>query len=106
MADENEMMRLPGINVEHVTRYGKRFLELIRIHEELYEKLLEDKPFEDPNHQEVTVISDDEPEEDQDDFLEDDEGGISLEESRSSYFTVPEEVQRFNDQCMIGHSSI
>lgn len=89
------MLQIAGIDPDKVQRYGKKFLRLIRTYEAGYEQnllLKEDRP-QDPNHQNVVVISsEDEAEDYGPDF--DEELGSPVE--RSSYFHVAPEVNEFN----------
>ncbi|KAL8626159.1 hypothetical protein Q9189_008158 [Teloschistes chrysophthalmus] len=94
--DETEMLEFPGINGDKVRLYGKVFLNLVKRAQNFYESMMQQKEdrTEDPNHQNVINISDDDEfgNADMDDF--DDQG--SPRES-SAYF-ASWEVQDFNAQ--------
>lgn len=91
------MLEFPGINGDKVRLYGKVFLNLVKRAQNFYESMMQQKEdrTEDPNHQNVINISDDDEfgNADMDDF--DDQG--SPRES-SAYF-ASWEVQDFNAQC-------
>ena len=97
------MRQIPGIDIDKVDRYGKRFLKMIQAAHQGYETLMqqqEDRP-QDPNHQNVIDISSDDEFRARDgyDDFEDDLGGSQLE--RSSYFQAPPEVDAFNARCQL-----
>lgn len=91
------MLEIPGIDADKVRLYGKVFLNLVKRAQNFYESMMQQKEdrTEDPNHQNVINISDDDEfgNADMDDF--DDQG--SPRES-STYF-ASREVQNFNAQC-------
>lgn len=94
MLDEHELSELPEINPENVALHGKGFLKLIRLAQQGYENMIqprEDRP-QDPNHENVIIVSSDE-----DEDFEDDNGSQA---ERSGYFQGPDPyVVRFNNQC-------
>ena len=94
------MREIPGIDLDKIDRYGKRFLKLIRASQQIYESMMrqqEDRP-QDPNHQNVIDISSDDEFMDDGTFDDFDDAHGSQEE-RSSYFQVAPEVDAFNAQC-------
>lgn len=93
------MLEIPGIDPDKVERYGKRFLKLVQSAHGCYESILrteEDRP-QDPNHETVIIITDDEFGDDGelDDFV----GANGSQEERSSYFQPAPEVDAFNARC-------
>ena len=90
------MRQIPGIDVDKIDRYGKRFLKLIHAAHQGYETLMrqqEDRP-QDPNHQNVIDISSDE------EFGHDEyEDELGSQPERSSYFQADPEVEAFNARC-------
>lgn len=92
------MLDIPGIDPDKVSRYGKRFLKLIRDVHKSYEAMMqeqEDRPM-DPNHQNVIDISSDEEDAEYGSFNDNlglDDGS---QEERSTYFQAAPEVDSFN----------
>lgn len=95
--NEQQLKELTGLNADMYKVFGPLLLRLITTSYNNYEAMMraqEDRP-DDPNHQTVVEISDDEIEGD-DDFNESD---FDMEEAESShYFSVSDEVSQFNQR--------
>ena len=91
------MLEIPGIDAERVELYCKVFLTLVRNAQHIYESMLQQQEdrVQDPNHENVINISDDEESGDYDLDAFDDEGP---QKERSTYFPGPD-VEAFNAQC-------
>ena len=97
--NEEEMLRLPGIDPDKVRRYGGKFYRLIQDTHRHYEEMMqqsEDRP-QDPNHQNVVLISSDEEDDGNAGQTEDFDDDDSPEE-RSAYFEPEADVAAFNAQ--------
>ena len=95
--NEEEMLKIPNIDPDKVRRYGNNFYSLIQETHSFYEGSMqrhEDRP-QDPNHQNVVLISSDEDEGANAGELEDSDDDDSPEE-RSTYFEPESEVAAFN----------
>ena len=97
MADEKELLEIPGIDATKVQMYAKPFLRLIQNAQQNYESMMqrEEDQIEDPNHKNVIDISDDDEFGDYD--LDDLDEGSPPE--RSTYFPS-REVEAFNARSM------
>lgn len=91
----DEMLEIPGINIEQVERYGNKFIPVIRRFHAQYEDMMgrrEERDI-DPNHRNVIDVVD---------LVSDEEGDQSDANSPStgepSKYFVPENVRRFNEQ--------
>lgn len=97
------MLKLPGIDVDRVLRYGKRFYKLIRSTKAGYENMMkhDEDPPEDPNHHNVIELTsdDDEVPELSDAAVEVVEDEEPQSGERSGYFQSHSEVEAFNAQC-------
>ena len=97
--NEDEMLKIEGIDPDKVERYGKIFLKLVRDAQRSYEEMIqeqEDRP-QDPNHQNVMVISSDDDDDGNAGEVEDyDDDDVESLEGRSAYFQPPPEVEAFN----------
>lgn len=95
--NDQQLRKLTGLNAEMYKVFGPLLLRLITTSYDNYEAMMraqEDRP-DDPNHQTVVEISDDEMEGD-DCF---DESDFDMEEAeRSHYFGVSDEVSQFNER--------
>ena len=97
--NEDEMLKIPGIDSDKVGRYGKIFLKLVRDAQRSYEEMMqrqEDRP-QDPNHQNVMIISSDDDDDGNAGEVEDfDDEDMGSSEERSAYFQPAPEVEVFN----------
>lgn len=92
------MLKIPGIDAERVQLYGKTFIPLINRYQDNYNAMMtnhDDRP-QDPNHQIVTIISDDEDDAGNDDLDDFDDDGSQGE---SSTYFPSREVEAWNAQC-------
>ena len=92
------MLDIPGIDPDKVSRYGKRFLRLIKDSHQGYEAMMrqqEDRPM-DPNHRNVIDISSDDDDAEYGSFNDDLGFDGGSQEERSTYFQAAPEVDAFN----------
>jgi bloom syndrome protein len=93
-----DLLKIDGIEVDKVERYGARFLKLTIDAHNTYEALMraqEDKP-DDPNHRNVVEISDDD--QNNEGELEDADDHEFSDEETSQYFQLAPDVAAFNAQ--------
>ncbi|EXJ93033.1 bloom syndrome protein [Capronia epimyces CBS 606.96] len=96
---QEELQELTGLNPEMFRRLGPPLLRLITAAYDNYEAMMraqEGRP-DDPNHQTVVEISDDDAETGR--FLQSDMDADESEDSH--YFSIPDEVRQFNEQSPI-----
>ena len=95
--NEEEMLKIPGIDPDKVSRYGRKFYGMIRNARRHYKQTVqqeEDRP-QDPNHENVVLISSDDEDDDHAGDIEDLDDDESLQE-RSAYFEPSPDVAAFN----------
>lgn len=99
--NDQALMEVDGIDADKVQRYGTRFLKLIRDAHNTYEALMraQEDLADDPNHQNVIDISDDD-QNVQDEGDDSDDHEYSDEET-SQYFQQAPEVAAFNAQSKL-----
>ena len=91
------MLEIPGIDPKKVEIHGKEFLKLVRKAHHNYEAMMqgeEDRP-QDPNHQNIIVLSSDDEFDDGND-LDDFEGDDESAGERSHFFKPSPEVIAMN----------
>ena len=94
------MLEISGIDPNKVEIHGKEFIKLVREAHRNYEDMMhrkEDRP-QDPNHQNIILLSSDDEFDDGDEF-NDFEGDDESAEERSHFFQPPPEVVAMNARC-------
>jgi len=100
--NDQDLLRIPGIDQERVKLYGRIFLKLIRDAHQGYEEMMqqkEDRP-QDPNHLNVINISSDD-ELGGKELLDDLDGEEDSQGERSTYFPQNPDVENFNAQSTL-----
>lgn len=93
---EYQMSLLPGINQDHVKRYSKPFLQIIKQARLHYEAITMNR-VQDPNHETVIDLVSDEEQEEEENYGSFDESDLGEgTEQRSSYFKTSAQVAAFN----------